>query len=121
MRFANIFPCVECAKKQLYNWTDLEESITKNLAFLKENQGFMDELVKQSKTFKIVCSMLKNTGFNQVQKEAILKELPSQIGSENINIFTKNILEYLENLTQKAVYLGEKQSFVHPISWKVFG
>lgn len=108
MRFANIFPCVEWAKRQLDNWINLEESTTKILVFLKENQGFIDELVEQSKIFKIVCSILKNNGFSKVQKESILKALLSQTKSENIKIFTENILEYLENLTQKAFYLGEK-------------
>ena len=59
--------------------------------------------------------MLKNNGFNQVQKESILKKLPLQIESENIEILYKSILEYLENLTQKALHLGKNQSFVHLI------
>ena len=108
MRFANIFPCVEWAKKQLDNWTDLGEFIAKSLVFLKENQGFIEELIEQSKIFKIVCSMLKNKGFSQVQKESILKELSPQTESKNIKIFTESILEYLENLTQKALHLEEK-------------
>ena len=108
MRFANIFPCVEWAKKQLDNWVNLQDSISKNLAFLKENKEFIDELVEQSKTFKMVCSVLKNNGFNEVQKEAILKELTSQSESKNIKMFMKNIREYLENLVHKTLELGEK-------------
>ena len=37
-----------------------------------------------------------------------MKELPTQSESKNINIFAKNILEYLENLGDKTLELGEK-------------
>ena len=56
----------------------------------------------------MVCSVLKNNGFNEVQKEAILKELTSQSESKNIKMFVKNIREYLENLVHKTLELGEK-------------
>lgn len=57
LRFANIFTCVDWAKKQLDNWINLDESVTNCLTFLKENQGFIEELIEQSKIFKMVCSM----------------------------------------------------------------
>lgn len=90
------------------NWTNLDKSITKDLVFLGENKGFINELVEQSKIFKMVCSILKNKGFSQVQKEVILKELPAQTALENIKVFTKNISSYLDNLLQKSLDLGEK-------------
>lgn len=108
LRFANIFTCVDWAKKQLDNWINLDESIREHLAFLKENQGFVEELIEQSKIFKMVCSMLKNKGFSQVQKTAIFKELSLQTEHKNVKIFTENICGYLENLLQKSFDLGEK-------------
>ena len=108
MRFANIFSCVEWAKKQLDNWIKLDESKTKILAFLKDNEGFIEELIQQSIIFKTVCSILKNNGFSPVQKTVIFKELSPQTEHGNVKIFTENILGYVENLTQKALNLGEK-------------
>jgi hypothetical protein len=108
LRFANIFTCVDWAKKQLDNWINLEESIRSCLAFLKEHQGFIEELIQQSKIFKMVCSILKNKGFSQEQKTAIMKELSLETNPKNVTIFTENIIEYLENLLQKSLDLGEK-------------
>ena len=92
MWFANIFPCVEQAKKRLDNWIKLDESAAKILAFLKDNEGFIEELIQQSKIFKIVYSILKNNGFSKIQKIAIVKELSPQKNHENVEIFTENIL-----------------------------
>lgn len=108
MRFANIFPCVDWAKKQLDNWVNLDESVTEFLAFLKEHEEFIEELIAQSKIFKMVCSILKNKGFNEVQKTAICKELSIPSDYKNVHIFMENIKGYLENLVQKSIDLGEK-------------
>lgn len=108
MRFANIFPCVDWAKKRLDNWANLDESITDFLSFLKENEKFIEELVEQSKIFKMVCSILKNKGFSEVERIAIFRELSLQTNLKNVKIFTENIFGYLENLVQKSLYLGEK-------------
>jgi hypothetical protein len=108
LRFANIFTCVDWAKEQLDNWINLDESITNCLFFLKDNQRFIEELIEQSKIFKMVCSMLKNKGFSQEQKTAIFKELSLETVHKNVSIFTENIFEYLENLLQKSINLGDK-------------
>ena len=108
LRFANIFTCVDWAKKQLDNWGNLDKSIKEHLTFLKENQVFIEELIEQSGIFKMVCSMLKNKGFSQEQKTAIFKELSLETGYKNVTIFTENIFKYLENLLQKSLDLGEK-------------
>ena len=108
LRFANIFTCVDWAKRQLDNWVNLDESITTYLAFLKENESFVEELVEQSKIFKRVCSMLKNKGFSQEQKTTLVKELSLATAPKNVVVFTENIFEYLENLLQKSINLGEK-------------
>lgn len=108
MRFANIFPCVDWAKKQLDNWSNLDESITDFLVFLKEQEAFIEELVEQSKIFKMVCSVLKNKGFSEVERSTIFKELSIQTAHKNVSVFTENILEYLDNLTRKSIDVGEK-------------
>ena len=108
MRFANIFPCVDWAKKRLDNWDNLDESITEFLVFLKEHEAFIEELVEQSKIFKRVCSILKNKGFSEVEKATIFKELSIQTDNKNVKTFIENILGYLENLIQKSIDLGEK-------------
>lgn len=59
---------------------------------MKDNEGFIEELIQQSKIFKIVYSILKNNGFSKIQKIAIVKELSPQKNHENVEIFTENIL-----------------------------
>ena len=106
LRFANIFPCVDWAKKQLENWGNLEESVTKKLAFLKENQAFIEELVVVTKIFKSVCEILKNKGFGTAQKALILKELPTESTFKNVLIFSQNIRDYLDKLSEKSAQIG---------------
>ena len=109
LRFANIFPCVDWAKKQLENWENLEnsaESVTKNLEFLKEHQAFIEELVAVTKIFKSVGETLKNKGFGKAQKELILQELPSESRFKNVLIFAQNIRDYLDKLSEKSGQIG---------------
>ena len=101
LRFANIFPCVEWAKKQLKNWEKLDPSVTEKLTFLKDNQGFIEELLEVTKIFKTVCEILKNQGFGDTQKSLILEQLPTDSKFKNVAIFVQNIKNYLDNLDQK--------------------
>ena len=75
---------------------------------MKENKGFIEELVEQSKIFKVVCLTLKNKGFGYTQKELIFKELSLQKDQKNVKIFTENILQYLANLVHKGLEINEK-------------
>lgn len=106
MRFANIFPCVQWAKKCLDNWVNLKEDVQNSLVFLKENTAFIDTLLLLETAFKSTCATLKNEGFGSRQKADIVAKLATLSGSENVAIFTKNCIQYLENLTQKREALG---------------
>ena len=75
MRFANIFPCIDWSEKMLNIWDSLDEEVRKELAFLKENAGFIKELVQTAKVFKNLCKKLKDFGFVKKEKESIIKEL----------------------------------------------
>ena len=109
LRFANIFPCVDWAKRQLDNWEKLEnlkESVTKNLAFLKEHQSFIEELEEVTKVFKLVGEILKNKGFGEAQKKLILQELPTESPFKNVLIFAQNVKDYLGKLSEKSGQIG---------------
>jgi len=106
LRFANIFPCVDRAKKQLAHWDNLEESVKTSLAFLKKNQTFIEELDAVTKIFKWVCCILKNKGFGNAQKSLILEKLPTVIGFKNELLFSENIRGYLESLSKKKEQIG---------------
>ena len=106
LRFANIFPCVNWAKKMLDKWDDLSEEIKNSLSFLKENKDFIQSLIEVEMIFKAVCSKLKNEGFGIVQKQEILDTLAKLEVGQKASIFIDNCKEYLERLTAKTVELG---------------
>ena len=108
LRFANIFPCIDWAKKWLDKWETLSPQMQKSLSFLKENQDFIDELVCIEKAFKLVCATLKNEGFGRSQKADILKGLSVLNKRNNTLIFKNNIKGYLANLTKKSKQLKKK-------------
>ena len=93
-------------KKQLTNWEKLDPSVTEKLTFLKDNQGFIKELLEVTKIFKMVCAILKNQGFGDTQKSLILEQLPTDSKFKNVAIFVQNIKIYLDNLDQKRKRIG---------------
>ena len=108
MRFANIFPCVNWAKKTLAIWDKLSKEVQDRLSFLKENSAFIQSLIEVETIFKMVCSKLKNGGFSLSQKQIILEGLDKiQIG-EKANVFKQNCKDYLENLTVKIKSLNQQ-------------
>ena len=44
LRVANLFPCVDWAAEMLKRWREFDESITEKLIFLKQHEGFIQEL-----------------------------------------------------------------------------
>lgn len=108
MRFANIFPCVNWAKKILTNWEDLSEEVQSRLDFLKTHSDFISTLIQVESIFKMVCAKLKNQGFGSTQKQEILEELASIKSKEKTNIFIQNCKDYLDNLTLKSEILDNK-------------
>lgn len=109
MRFANIFPCVAWAQKQLSEWANLPELVREKLAFLKEKDSFIASLGCISTVFKTVCSTLKNEGFGAVQQVSILTNL-AQISASNTDAKTATFIEncktYLDNLDAKSKILN---------------
>ena len=113
LRFANIFPSVNWAKKMLQNWEDLPSEVQEEMLFLKEKEAFVIGLIQVEKIFKTVCKKLKNDGFGQSQKKALTDDL-AKIEQEIWNglqpkaiTFMKNIKVYLERLDTKRKDLDE--------------
>jgi hypothetical protein len=107
LRFANIFPCVNWAEKCLTKWETLSPIIQKDLAFLKEHEAFIQELVEIEKAFKGTCEILKNKGFGASQKAEICAYLSLLNKSKNVETFIENIEQYLDSLTQKLAQIRE--------------
>jgi hypothetical protein len=111
MRFANIFPCVNWAEKQLKEWSNLPQSVQNKLAFLKEKQAFINDLLIVRDVFKNTCRILKTEGFGVSQKRAIEANFDTYIGLDpqsKAGIFIENVKGYLENLLQKSLTLEQQ-------------
>jgi hypothetical protein len=106
LRFANIFPCINWANKHLINWTNLSTEIQDKLSFLKNNEGFFEELKHLEEVFKKSCSIFKTNGFSEPQKELFLGYLSKIRSSEKLDIFKKDLIEYLEDLSKKMTEIG---------------
>lgn len=109
MRFANIFPCVAWAQKQLAEWANLPELVREKLAFLKEKDGFIASLGGISTVFKTVCSTLKNEGFGDAQHTSISDNLDVVSASTtdvNTATFIDNCKGYLDHLDAKTKILN---------------
>ena len=110
MRFANIFPCVDWAEKQLVNWSNLPESVQSSLAFLKDNTTFIDDLITVREVFKNTCQILKMEGFGVAQKHKIEAHLATYEDLEPQSKpyrFIENCKGYLDNLMQKSQALEQ--------------
>ena len=110
MRFANIFPCVDWAEKQLVNWSNLPESVQSSLAFLTENTMFIDDLIKVREIFKNTCQILKKEGFGVAQKCKIQEHLATFYDLDPLSKpfrFIENCKAYLDSLMQKSQALEQ--------------
>ena len=107
MRFANIFPCVNWAKRCLQDWTNLDKELQENLSFLKEKNDFIQSLIEVEIVFKTVCEKLKNQGFGAVQKQEILSALAELKAGKRAGVFIQNCSDYLDNLSKKMKLLQE--------------
>jgi hypothetical protein len=114
MRFANIFPCVNWAKKMLTNWEFLPSTVQEQITFLKEREEFITGLIQVEKIFKTVCQDLKNKGFGVLQKQELLDKfilIQRQMWDgleKKAMIFMENTKEYLDNLDTKSKDLNEE-------------
>jgi hypothetical protein len=108
LRFANIFPCVNWAKKMLAKWDGLSEEVRDSLGFLKENKGFIQSLAEVEMIFRTVCTKLKNEGFGIVQKQEILDTLAKLEAGQKASVFIDNCKGYLERLTAQMAGLGQE-------------
>jgi len=107
MRFANIFPCVNWAKRILADWNNLSKEVQDKLTFLKANTTFIQSLIEVEIIFKTVCCQLKNGGFSAAQKQAILTDLSKMEAGEKASIFMQNCKDYLDKLTRKSKALKQ--------------
>ena len=108
MRFANIFPCVNWAKKTLADWNNLSEEVQDKLTFLKDKPDFIQSLIEVEIIFKTVCAKLKNEGFGVVQKQEILEGFSKIKAGNKASVFIQNCKGYLDNLTVKSKLLQQQ-------------
>jgi hypothetical protein len=113
MRFANIFPCVNWAKKMLDKMENLPVEVQKEVTFLKEEQELITSLVQAESIFKTVCESLKNQGFGLIQQRSILDKLsaieaqtPKGLAPRAIKLM-ENTKGYLGNLAMKSKEIAE--------------
>ena len=113
LRFANIFPAVNWAKKMLQNWENLPTDVQAEILFLKDKEIFIRELVQVEQLVKTVCKKLKKDGFGCSQKQELMDSL-IEIQTAIWNglqpkaiIFMENIKAYLERLDTKHKVLNE--------------
>lgn len=120
MRFANIFPSVNWAKKMLQTWNNLPIEVQEQLLFLKAEKEFITELIQVEKIFKTVCKELKTTGYGQLQKKELTDKLvkiqahkwetlegTKQGLRAKAITFLENIKAYLDKLETKSKGLNE--------------
>lgn len=108
MRFANIFPCVNWAKKTLLNWDNLSEDVQEKLAFLKDKPDFIQSLIEVEIIFKTTCAKLKNEGFGTRQKQEILDAFSKIKAGDKASIFIQNCKDYLDSLEVKRDLLQQE-------------
>lgn len=113
MRFANIFPTVNWAKKMLDNWEELASEVQQQITFLRLKEDFITGLVQVDKIFKTTCKALKTHGFGKLQKKNLEDKLV-EIQTKTWNglkpkaaIFMKNVKSYLGNLEVKSKGMNE--------------
>jgi hypothetical protein len=108
LRFANMFSSVDWAIKILNQWANLQDEVRQKLLFLKEHEGFIEELNQVQKIFKYTCQLLKNGGFSLMQKAKLLATLSTIEVGEKGQVFVENINTYLEELTQKMLQIKQE-------------
>ena len=105
LRFANIFPCVNWAKKLIAKWDELSKEVQQSLVFLQHNKDFIQTLWEVETIFKTVCATLKKEGFGIAQKQKILAKLDQLEVGQKAKVFLDNCRKYLEELTEQLAAL----------------
>jgi len=103
LRFANIFPSVNWAKKMLQNWEDLPSKVQEEILFLREKEAFITGLIQVEKIFKTVCEQKKELLANLVEIET---KIWNKLQASTV-IFMENVKAYLENLDTKSTALNQ--------------
>jgi len=108
VRFANLFPLVKWAKKQLDNWQLLSEELKLEFSFLKENEKWVINFWSiQEKLIKISL-LLKIQGYSKTNDLEIKAILDTSETEEEI-IFSTTVLNYLKILSEK---IANKENLV---------
>jgi hypothetical protein len=100
VRFANLFPLVKWAKKQLDNWQMLSEELQLELSFLKENEKWVINFWSiQEKLIKISL-LLKIQGYSKANDLEVRAILDTSETEEEF-VFSTTVLNYLKTLSEK--------------------
>ncbi|MDZ7933541.1 MAG: hypothetical protein U5M51_00905 [Emticicia sp.] len=104
VRFANIFPVVNWASKQLEKWAEIPESVRKDLSFLEQNRELIAQLMSLENTVGQICEILKNGGYSLENKG----KLEAILAKQKHAIFRQKVGEYLERLEEKRGILNRE-------------
>lgn len=100
VRFANLFPLVKWAKKQLDNWHLLSEELQLAFSFLKENEQWVVNFwTIQEKLIKISL-LLKVEGYSKANNLKV-KAILGTSQTEEEKVFSTSVLNYLKILSEK--------------------
>lgn len=100
VRFANLFPLIEWAKKQLEQWQNLPEEIQKEFIFLKQNEKWVVNFWSIQQKLVEISLILKIEGYS-LSNELRIKTILGTANTEEETKFCSTVLTYLSTLSQK--------------------
>lgn len=102
-RFANLFPVVEWAYKCLQHWDKFPSEVQSEAEFIKENTAWIREFYAIQQRIAYLSKLLKNKGFSAKNHRKIKRKLLKRERRRRVKKFVKQVLDYLEMLSQKVV------------------
>jgi hypothetical protein len=100
-RFANLFPLIEWAYKQLTNWQTLPVELREAFDFLQQHQDWISHFFAIQQRVKSISKLLKNRGYN-TRNHHIAERLIKNIDTKDTNtdLFVTQVKTYLQTLKQ---------------------
>ena len=102
VRFANLFPLVKWAKKQLDNWQLLSEELQSEFIFLKENEKWVINFWTIQEKLIQISLLLKVQGYSKAN-DLKVKTILGTSQTEEDHVFSTSVLNYLTTLSEKIV------------------
>lgn len=102
-RFANLFPVVAWAYKCLQVWKKFPSEVQSEAGFIKENTGWVREFYAIQQRIVYISKILKNKGFSAQTHQKVKRRLLKRERRRRVKKFVKQVLAYLEVLSEKVV------------------